>query len=67
MIIPELAETLANSLRDFGYPDVTAETVMTELAKPADERSIVGKLVSRVLAENGLSDDGHILTEGGTT
>lgn len=53
-VIPEVADAIAASLRRFGYPDVTSETVSRELAAEPGDRSIVGMMAASICADNGL-------------
>lgn len=62
MITPRMADAIASNLRDFGYPDVTPEHVLKELAIPPDDRSIVGIFASSMLHDHGIADDGSLLT-----
>ncbi len=49
-----LAGGIARNLRQFGYPDVTAQTVIDEMAKPESERGIIGMFAKSMLEENGI-------------
>ena len=47
------AAVIAEALRESGYPDCTAEAVTAELARPAGERGITGRLATDALARYG--------------
>lgn len=47
------AAVIAEALRESGYPDCTAEAVTAELARPAGERGIIGRLATDALARYG--------------
>jgi hypothetical protein len=47
------AAVIAEALREYGYPQCTAEMVTAELAKPKDERNIIGRFAADQLARAG--------------
>ena len=47
------AAVIAEALREYGYAQCTAETVTAELARPDDERSIIGRFAADQLARAG--------------
>jgi hypothetical protein len=47
------AAVIAEALREYGYPLCTAETVTAELARPDDDRSIIGRFAADQLARAG--------------
>lgn len=47
------AAVIAEGLRESGYPDCTAEAVTAELARPGDERGIIGRFAADALARYG--------------
>lgn len=53
-LLPRLVSKIAEGLRDFGYPDVTADLVLDELKKPDAERNIIGKMASTILEDGNI-------------
>ena len=47
------AAVIAEALRGCGYPDCTAEAVTAELARPGDERSVIGRFAADALERHG--------------
>jgi hypothetical protein len=47
------AAVIAEALREYGYPQCTAEMVTAELATPDDDRSIIGRFAADQLARAG--------------
>ncbi len=47
------AAVIAEALRESGYPDCTAEAVIAELARPGDERGIIGRFAADALKRYG--------------
>jgi hypothetical protein len=47
------AAVIAEALREYGYPECTADMVTAELARPNDERSIIGRFAADQLARAG--------------
>jgi hypothetical protein len=49
-----LAISIARNLREFGYPGVTADMVLEELA--SENRTIIGMMAADMLVKNGFED-----------
>jgi len=47
------AAVIAEALREYGYPDCTAEVVIAELAKADRERSGIGRFAAAALERYG--------------
>jgi hypothetical protein len=47
------AAVIAEALREYGYPDCTAEVVTAELAKEDRERSSIGRFAADALERYG--------------
>jgi hypothetical protein len=47
------AAVIAEALREVGYPLCTADVVLAELAKPAHDRSIIGRVAADQLERAG--------------
>jgi hypothetical protein len=47
------AAVIAEALRECGYPDCTADVVQAELARPGDERGVIGRFAADQLERAG--------------
>jgi len=47
----QMHEDIARRLREFGYPQITASDVKTELELPEEKRSIIGMFAAGWLEE----------------
>jgi hypothetical protein len=47
------AAVIAEGLRECGYPDCTVEAVNAELARPANERGVIGRFAADALERYG--------------
>ena len=47
------AAVIAEGLRESGYPECTADVVTAELARPQDERGVIGRFAADQLERAG--------------